>query len=126
MGAGTQHAGHLAALGRPPIQTRQEGRNMRWPQESAIARRDDHLARTRRLSLWIAAGAATASVGLATAFGFALPGHAVTSPAQGHGHASQGRAGGGSGQAGHRRRLAPPQQPPAGSVAPPVVSSGGS
>jgi hypothetical protein len=100
---------------------------MRWPQESAIARRDGHLARTRRLSLWIAAGAAAASVGLATAFGFALPGHAVTSPAQGHGgHASQGRAGGGSGHAGHRRRLAPPQQPPAGSVAPPVVSSGGS
>ncbi|HXP19826.1 MAG TPA: hypothetical protein VN840_09300 [Streptosporangiaceae bacterium] len=103
---------------------------MRWPQESAITRRDDHLARTRRLSLWIAGGAAAASLALATAFGYALPGHAVTSGAQapashsgrGSGHSGAGRSGhGGSG-----RQLAPPQQPPSGSVAPPVVSSGGS
>ena len=27
---------------------------MRWPHESAITRRDGQLARTRRLSLWVA------------------------------------------------------------------------
>jgi hypothetical protein len=103
---------------------------MRRPLESAITRRDDHLARTRRLSLWIAGGAAAASVSLATAFGFALPGHAVTSggqaPARHAGHST------GQTRPGHRRsggsnhQLAPPQQPPSGSAAPPVVSSGGS
>jgi hypothetical protein len=102
---------------------------MRWPQESAITRRDDHLARTRRLSLWIAGGAAAASLGLATAFGYALPGHAVTSGAQAPAsHSGQGSGHGRSGQRGHHgsRKLAPPRQPPSGSVAPPVVSSGGS
>jgi len=44
---------------------------MRWPHESAIARRDEYLATTRRLSIWIAAGAAAASLGLAGALGFA-------------------------------------------------------
>ncbi len=107
---------------------------MRWPQESAIIRRDEHLARTRRLSTWIAGGATAASLGLAAALGFALPGHAVTAGAKpasqsgagsgqgsGSGHSGQGTR---SGQ--HRRALAPPTQPPASSSAPPVVSSGGS
>jgi hypothetical protein len=99
---------------------------MRWPQESAITRRDDQLARTRRLSVWIAGGAATASLALATAFGYALPGHAAASKAPA-GQASRNSGRAGSGRTGHSsHRLAPPAQPPAGSVAPPVVSSGGS
>ncbi len=101
---------------------------MRWPNESAITRRDDHLVRTRRLSLWIAGGATAASLGLATAFGYALPGHAVAatgkSPAgQGSGQGHQGS--GGSHQHG-TGGLTAPQQPPAQPAAPPVVSSGGS
>lgn len=112
---------------------------MRWPHESAITRRDEHLARTRRLSAWVAGGATAASFGLATALGFALPGHAVTSGAQsGQASTGSGSASGQSGQsgasgsgqgtrAGHRHhRLAPPAQAPGNSGAPPVVSSGGS
>jgi hypothetical protein len=101
---------------------------MRWPQESAITRRDGQLARTRRLSLWIAGGAVAASLALATAFGYALPGHAMAARSQAPaGQARPGSVRGSSGHAGHRgRRLAPPQQPPASSAAPPVVSSGGS
>jgi hypothetical protein len=45
---------------------------MRWPHESAITRRDEHLVRTRRMSVWIAGGATAASVGLAAALGFPL------------------------------------------------------
>lgn len=105
---------------------------MRWPHQSAIARRDDHLARTRRLSLWIAGGAIAVSLALAAAFGFALPGHAITTRIQAPvsqgsgrtGHASGRR---GSGQPGHRGgKLRPPRQAPATSASPPVVSSGGS
>jgi hypothetical protein len=111
---------------------------MRWPHQSAITRRDEHLARTRRLSIWIAGGASAASFGLAAALGFALPGHSVSSgttthASTGSGHsAAQGTGqGAGSGQhsrsAGHHhRRLAPPAQAPGNSGAPPVVSSGGS
>jgi hypothetical protein len=89
---------------------------MRWPQEphqNAVTRRDDNLARTRRLSAWIAGGATAASLGLAAALGYALPGHsyAATTPA-GHtgsvtgqrgatGGASRGQhSGGGSGSEG--------------------------
>jgi hypothetical protein len=106
---------------------------VRWPQENASTRRDEHLARTRRLSVWIAGGATAASVALAGALGFALPGHAANSGArassgagsgQGSGHAAG--SGGSSGSAGQHRKLAPPQQPPANTGAPPVVSSGGS
>jgi hypothetical protein len=104
---------------------------MRWPQESAITRRDEHLAITRRLSMWVAGGATAASLGLALALGFALPGHTATSTSS---HASQSgsgsRQGSGpsarSGSAHHRRGLTPPRQPPANAGAPPVVSSGGS
>jgi len=66
---------------------------MRWPHQSAITRRDEHLARTRRLSTWIAGGATAASFGLAAALGFALPGHAVTAGAK-----PAGQPGAGSGQ----------------------------
>jgi len=107
---------------------------MRWPQESAIIRRDEHLARTRRLSTWIAGGATAASLGLAAALGFALPGHAVTAGTKSASQSGAGSGqGSGSGHSGrgtrsgqHRRALAPPTQPPASSSAPPVVSSGGS
>jgi hypothetical protein len=104
---------------------------MRWSQESAIIRRDEHLARTRRLSMWIAGSATTASLGLAAALGFALPGHTATSAARSAGHSASGsgqrsRLGTRSGSAHHRGGLAPPKQSPANSAAPPVVSSGGS
>lgn len=92
---------------------------MRRAQDSAITRRDDHLARTRRISIWIIGWASAASLALATAFGFALPGHALLSGQTGN--SSGGGSSGGSGG-----QIAPPQQPPGGTVAPPVVSSGGS
>ncbi len=107
---------------------------MRWPHESAITRRDEHLARTRRLSIWIAGGASAASFGLAAALGFALPGHSVSSGTTTHvstgsGHSAAHGTGSGkrSGSARHHhRRLAPPAQPPGNTGAPPAVSSGGS
>ena len=104
---------------------------MRWPQESAITRRDEHLAITRRLSMWVAGGATAASLGLAVALGFALPGHTATSTAPAAGQSGSGSRQGGGPSAGsrsaqHRRGLTPPRQAPAKAVAPPVVSSGGS
>ncbi len=107
---------------------------MRWPHESAITRRDEHLARTRRLSIWIAGGASAASFGLAAALGFALPGYSVSSGSTSHARTgSSGQSpgsGGGSarrtGSAHHHRRLAPPSQAPGNTGAPPAVSSGGS
>jgi hypothetical protein len=103
---------------------------MRWPQESAITRRDEHLAITRRLSMWVAGGATAASLGLAGALGFALPGHTATSTTSAGQSGSGSRQGSGpstgSGSAHHRRGLTPPKQAPANAAAPPVVSSGGS
>jgi hypothetical protein len=125
---------------------------MRWPPEPAIARRDDLLARTRRVSLFVAGGATAASIGLATVLGLSIPGKAATTtgtqapaptpnlaPAGSH----QGRAGhhgtsakhgtGTKHRTGAKHRtgtkhahLAPPTQPPSSSSAPPVTSSGGS
>jgi len=43
--------------------------------DHAADRRDQRLARTRRVSLWVAGGAAAASLGLGTAFAHNLPGH---------------------------------------------------
>ena len=110
---------------------------MRWPHDSAIMRRDEQLARTRRLTLWTAGGATAASLGLAAALGFALPGHtsSASPPPAGQTGTRSGSASGSGQPAGtgtghrrarHHRRLAPPQQPPANTGAPPVVSSGGS
>ncbi|HEX9064621.1 MAG TPA: hypothetical protein VF843_05910 [Streptosporangiaceae bacterium] len=109
---------------------------MRWPHDSAIVRRDEHLARTRRITGWVAGGATAASLGLAAALGFALPGHTSSASAQPTGSTGQAAgAGQGTGTTGsgsshrtrhHHRRLAPPSQPPASTGAPPVVSSGGS
>jgi hypothetical protein len=117
---------------------------MRWPHESAITRRDEHLARTRRLSLWIAGGATAASLGLAAALGVSLPGHTVSTASQsGQTRGSSDRPSGntgsapntGSGNTGantgsqhphHHAAIAPPKHAPAHTKAPPVVSSGGS
>jgi hypothetical protein len=103
---------------------------MRWPHDSAIARRDEQLVRTRRLTVWIAGGATAASVVLAGALGFALPGHAASSGSQ----ASHGRTSGSGGTSGaggsssqrQHRKLSPPRHRPRNTPAPPVVSSGGS
>src|SRR5215469_8844799 len=46
----------------------------------ASSRRDDRLARIRKLTLWVGGAAAAASLGLGTAFAHALPGHAATTP----------------------------------------------
>ena len=114
---------------------------MRWSHDSAIARRDEHLARTRRLTWWVAGGATAASFCLATALGFALPGHTsnVSPRPAGQTGSQRGQAAGSGpdgGQGAHsgaghpaapHRRLSPPRQPPAsGGGAPPVTSSGGS
>ncbi|HEX9032433.1 MAG TPA: hypothetical protein VF834_11350 [Streptosporangiaceae bacterium] len=108
---------------------------MRWPHESAITRRDEHLARTRRLSIRIAGGATAASFGMAAALGFALPGKTATSSAQSPSQPATGTQQGsgtstgtgttqGSGH--HHHRLSAPAQAPAPAPAPPVVTSGGS
>jgi hypothetical protein len=102
----------------------------------ASRRRDERLGRIRKLSLWIAGGAAAASLGMGTAFAHAIPGHTVTTgggtpatgtagvaPATSSSAASSSAGGttgtttqqGSSGSAGrhHRHRLAPPASAPA-------------
>lgn len=85
---------------------------MRGPHEPlarAVARRDDNLARTRKLTGWIVGGATAASFALAGALGYALPGHsyAATTPTGHtgsvtgqHGSTGGGAGGGGSGATG--------------------------
>jgi hypothetical protein len=119
---------------------------MRWSQESAASRRDAQLARTRKLTVQVAGGAAVASVALAGVLGTALPGHTASTAGKavpssgtpaGSGTATGTTAGGGTGTGAdpshaHRTRhhgrhhLAPPAHQPAPATAPPVVSSGGS
>jgi hypothetical protein len=107
---------------------------MRWPHDSAVTRRNEQLARTRRLTAWIAGGATTASFALAAALGIALPGHTSSSGAHSAGQAGtnpgSARGSGTSTATGHHRgrhhRLSRPQQAPSRTSAPPVVSSGGS
>ena len=118
---------------------------MRDHMHFASARRDDRLSRVRKLTLWIAGGAAAASLGLGTAFAHAIPGHAAGSQSAGSAPAATGSPGtGGSAGTGttgsgaggtvtggkhrHHHALAPPEQPPsqAPAPAPPVVHSGGS
>jgi hypothetical protein len=95
---------------------------MRSALQNAISRRDDRLARTRRLSVGIATGATLASVGLAAMLGAAIPGQASTTRTP---PANSGRPAG-------RTGLTPPasnpvqSQPSSGSSGPPVVHSGGS
>jgi hypothetical protein len=102
----------------------------------AVRRRDERLSRTRRVSLWVAGGAAAASLGLGTAFAHALPGHRTT--AAGARSSGAGQVQSGTGQAapgspavparhhGHKQNLSPPPQPPATTQAPPQAISGGS
>lgn len=52
---------------------------MREHVNNASRRRDERLARVRKLSLWITGGAAAASLGMGTAFAHAIPGHTVSS-----------------------------------------------
>ena len=125
---------------------------MREHMHYASRRRDDGLARVRRLSLWITGGAAAASLGLGAAFAHELPGHAsaATNVATRGGATAAGShriAGGpsrpgtgnpGAGDAGtaksgghhHQHALAKPaqapQQPASAPAPPQVVSSGGS
>jgi hypothetical protein len=108
----------------------------------ASARRDDRLARIRKLTLWVGGSAAAASLGLGAVFAHALPGHSATSATTSRAKApagadsagaSGGPSSGTSAPAGarkprhhHHQALAQPQQQPAPTQAAPVVSSGGS
>ena len=110
--------------------------------DHAVRRRDQWLARTRRVSLWVAAGAAAASLGLGTAFAHALPGHrgpaAGAQPGAAAGHPPQGTQPRstqppGTGATGSPAAPSPaathltqPAQPPATTAAPPQATSGGS
>lgn len=99
------------------------------------ARRDDRLAYVRRLSLWIAGGAAAATLALGTAFAHALPGHARPAgpPRAAAGQSADHRqvhrrrtdAPHGDGRHGEHR-LRRPQARPVSTPAAPVVVSGGS
>jgi len=74
---------------------------MRRRLDSAMIRRDTRLDRTRKLSVWIAGGAAAACVGLATLLGTAIPGRAANSGSRATtGQASSGRQPGSGRQAG--------------------------
>ncbi len=108
------------------------------PADHAARRRDDRLARARRLTLWVAGGAAAASLGLGTAFAQASPGHRAaaagtqpggtrpantqpprTQPTTGQPATSQPTSAPAS-------PLQQPAQPPATTPAPPQTTSGGS
>lgn len=127
---------------------------MRETMHSAAARRDDRLARVRRLSLWITGGAAAASLGLGTAFAHAMPGDAASGSPASSAASSTSAAGGptsagkpastpspGTGSSAGRpasvspshkaaprssQTLAPPASTPAPTQQQPVVQSGGS
>jgi hypothetical protein len=96
------------------------------PADHAARRRDQRLARTRRVSLWVAGGAAAGSLGLGTAFAHDLPGHhapaAGARPAAPAATAPHGAAPASSRPA----HLAQPRQPPATTPAPAHTVSGGS
>jgi hypothetical protein len=118
---------------------------MREHMHHASMRRDQGLARIRKISLWITGGAAVTSVGLGTAFAHALPGHTSTatssttrggaiagsSPRTAGGTARSGASSAGSAGTRHNQHALakpaqPPQQPASNPAPPPVVSSGGS
>lgn len=111
---------------------------MRQHVRSAVTRRDVRLAVIRRLTLWIAGGAAAATVGLGTAFAHALPGHAGSSGAPTVGtNSAPGRPGQSADHRGadhhrgapHRRDvlIAPTRSPAPAPPAPHApVTSGGS
>ena len=116
----------------------------------AVRRRDERLSRIRRVSLWVAGGAAATALGLGTAFAHALPGHAAVATGARPTGARQAQPGAGQAQPGagqaqpragpaapgsaaapvrrHNRHqsIAPPQQLPVTTQAPPQTVSGGS
>ncbi|HEY2692457.1 MAG TPA: hypothetical protein VGJ50_28755 [Streptosporangiaceae bacterium] len=116
----------------------------------AARRRDQRLVRTRRATLWVAGGAAAASLGLGTAFAHALPGHqasaagsrsgAATAGTQAQGSQAQGSQAQGSQAQGTQPRhgakahssktqgppLSQPTTPPSTAPASPQAVSGGS
>ena len=118
---------------------------MPLPADHAARRRDQRLARARRLTLWAAGGAAAASLGLGAAFAHALPGHHSSAPGAASGATSAGTQPTGTQPAGTqptgtqptgtqptgapaspRQQISPPAQPPATTTAPPQTTSGGS
>lgn len=110
---------------------------MRQHVHIASRRRDERLAKVRKLTLWITGGAAVASVGLGTAFASAVPGHAsgttgtssTSTPASSAAPSKSG-SGGSSPAAAQpsqqQTQLSQPAQQPTHTTAPPVVTSGGS
>jgi hypothetical protein len=124
---------------------------MPLPADHAARRRDDRLALARRLTLWVAGGAAAASLGLGTAFAHALPGHRASAagahpggsqpvtpeptrqPTSGQtaGQPTSAPATGGQASTGQPASppaspLRQPAQPPATTPAPAQTTSGGS
>jgi len=116
---------------------------MAGPHRTAHVRhRDRMLARTRRLTLWVAGGAIAAAAGLGIEFAHALPGHAsptaatrpavtpslqhVKRPAR---QSQSDRTSAEHGRREHRSRprahIAAPAKKPASTPAAPVVTSGG-
>jgi hypothetical protein len=95
---------------------------MAWPPADPVGRRDDTLARTRRIS-WAATLTALAATGtLAFAFARALPGHGQVATGNTGSPASPAAP-----AAGQPAGPAPAQQPaPAPAYTPPQVVSGGS
>lgn len=116
---------------------------MREHVQTASRRRDQRLAATRKITLWISAGAAAATLGFGTAFAHAVPGHAASSTntprATTSAPASSGSAPASSGSApassapaspsaSKPAQLSQPQQQPQQPThtAAPTVTSGGS
>ncbi|HTS95498.1 MAG TPA: hypothetical protein VMI33_02675 [Streptosporangiaceae bacterium] len=120
---------------------------MPLPADHPADRRDQRLARIRRVSLWVAGGTAAATLGLGTAFAHALPGHHAPSAAAGPGaagprpQASRAPQPAASGAAPSSpaaqpsaspapspaaTHLSPPAQAPAPAPAPAQTTSGGS
>ena len=110
------------------------------PTFPAARRRDQRLVRTRRATLWVAGGAAAASLGLGTAFAHALPGHQATSAGSRSSAATAGTQPQGTPAQGTQPRhgakanrskpqsppLSQPTTPPSTAPASPQAVSGGS
>jgi hypothetical protein len=107
---------------------RKESSGMPQPADQATHRRDQRLARTRRVSLWVAGGAAAASLGMGTAFAHDLPGHHVPAAGAPPGAetAARPQTTRPSTSPGAPRHLSQPRQAPANAPAPAQTTSGGS
>ena len=80
----------------------------------AARRRDQRLVWTRRATLWVAGGAAAASLGLGTAFAHTLPGHQASAAGSRSGAATAGPQPQGSQPQGSQPAGTKPQGAPAG------------